>query len=107
MACLQRGILPIIRKTQELGRNILLRHFTQMANGRQTEDRLRRAAPLRTEHRQLAEILTLARVVGDTSMQAEAEWRGNKMPQQTISCRVWAAIALAKCPIGIDPQGHR
>src|SRR2546421_10457331 len=60
---LERGILPIIGKAEHLrldGRSVpILASFPKMADSRETQNRGRSAAPLRTERSQLAKVVFL------------------------------------------------
>ncbi len=107
MSGLERRILAVIRKAQKFGWNIFLRCLTQIANSRKAENRRRGAAPLRAERGQFAEIEALACVVGDTTMQAEAKWRGHKMACQAISFNTKTTLALPKRSIEVNAQSHR
>ena len=74
MAGLQRRILAIVGETEQLAGGVLeIGLPAQVAHGEEAGDRSSRAAPLRTERGQLAEIGSLARTIRNAAVQAEAE----------------------------------
>ena len=79
MPRLERGILPVVRETEELlGLGLNPLHRLQVTNSGEAENRRGSAAAFGTQRRQFAEVLPLARAVGYPAVRAEAEWRRQK-----------------------------
>src|SRR2546429_8691088 len=84
MACLQRGILTVVRKTEEfLGSGVEISRVTEhVPQGGQCEHCRCGAAALAAQGRQLGQITADRAVICNTTLQAKSECAGDEPPWQ-------------------------
>ena len=91
MASLQRGVLAVVRKAEQLARTRIERRFLpEMTNGREAENSGRGAPSLGSEGRQLPEIGGRPEVIGYPAMKSEPEWTLHEMTG--VAAHVFFAI---------------
>src|SRR5262249_48736073 len=74
MASLQRGVLPVVRKAQELARiGLQFRVLAEAADSSEAQDRRRAGAAACSQRHQLSEISRLPATVRDATAEAKAK----------------------------------